>query len=76
MSGLNEKLVYISEPIPEVHDYDVEVPTHTQQNESDTEQDPLNLTIRNSPITIKEPLAPTTPVMQTPFFAIAKSNLS
>src|SRR6266481_7498548 len=25
-SGLNEKLVYVSEPIPEVHDYDVEIP--------------------------------------------------
>ncbi len=24
-SGLNEKLVYISEPIPEVHDYNVKV---------------------------------------------------
>jgi len=40
------------------------------------EQDPLDLTIQNSPITIKEPLALTTPVEQTPFFAIAKSNLS
>ena len=75
-SGLNEKLVYVSEPIPEVHDYDVEVPTRTQQSESDTEQDPLDLTIRNSPITIKEPLTLTTPIEQTPFFAIAKSNLS
>ncbi len=75
-SGLNEKLVYVSEPIPEVHNYDVKVPTHTQQSESDTEQDPLNLAIRNSPITVKEPLAPTTPVVQTPFFTIAKSNLS
>ncbi len=75
-SGLSEKLVYISEPIPEVHDYDVEVHTRAQQSESDTEQDPLDLTIRNSPIGIKEPLAPTTPVAQTPFFTIAKSNLS
>ncbi len=25
-SGLNEKLVYVSEPIPEVHNYDVKVP--------------------------------------------------
>src|SRR6266481_380654 len=75
-SGLNKKLVYISEPIPEVHNYDVEVPTRTQRSESDTEQDPLDLTIRNSPITIKEPLTLTTPIEQTPFFAIAKSNLS
>ncbi len=42
MSGLNKKLVYISEPIPEIHDYDVEVPTHTRQSKSDTEQDPLD----------------------------------
>jgi len=75
-SGLSDKLVYVSEPIPEVHNYDVKVPTHTQQSESDTEQDPLNLAIRNSPIDVKEPLAPTTPVVQNPFFAIAKSNLS
>ncbi len=73
-SGLNEKLVYISEPIPEVHDYDVEVPTCN--SESEPEQDPLNITIRNSPTILKEPLAPTTPVTQTPFFAIAKSDLS
>ncbi len=75
-SGLNEKLIYISEPIPEVHDYDVEVHTHAQQSESNMEQDPLDLTIRNSPIGIKEPLTLTTPVAQTPFFTIAKSNLS
>src|SRR6266436_376283 len=75
-SGLSEKLVYVSEPIPEVHDYDVEVPTHTQQSESETEQDLLDITIRNSPTIIKEPLAPTTPIMQTPFFTIAKSDLS
>src|SRR6266446_4272672 len=49
-SGLNEKLVYVSEPIPEVHDYDVEVPTRTRQSDSETEQDPLDITIRNSPI--------------------------
>ncbi len=76
MSSLNEKLVYVSEPIPEVHDYNIEVPTHIQQSESDTEPDPLDFTIRNSPITIKEPLVPTTPIVQNPFFAIAKSNLS
>ncbi len=75
-SGSNEKLIYLSEPIPEVHDYDIEVPTRTHQSESDTEQDPLDITIRNSPINVKEPLAPTTPVVQIPFFAIAKSNLS
>ncbi len=40
------------------------------------EQDPLDITIRNSPAIIKEPLAPTTPVTQTPFFAIAKNDLS
>ncbi len=67
-SGLSEKLVYVSEPIPEVHNYNVEVPTHTQQSESETEQDLLDITIRNSPTIIKEPLAPTTPIMQTPFF--------
>jgi len=75
-SGLNEKLIYISEPIPEVHDYDVEVPSRTHQSESETEQDSLNIAIRNSPAIIKEPLAPTTPTTQTPFFAISKSNLS
>jgi len=75
-SGLNEKLVYVSEPIPEVHDYDIKVPIRTQQSESETEPDPLDVTIQNSPINVKEPLAPTTPVTQTPFFTIAKSNLS
>ncbi len=75
-SRLNEKLVYVSEPIPEVHDYDIEVHTRTQQSESDTEQDPLDLTIRNTPVNIKDPLAPTTPIVPMPFFAIAKSNLS
>jgi len=75
-SSLNEKLVYVSEPIPEVHNYDVKVPSHTHQSESEMEQDPLDITIRNSPAIVKEPLTPTTPVTQTPFFAIAKSNLS
>ncbi len=75
-SGLNEKLVYISEPIPEVHDYDVEVPTRTRQSNSETEQDPIDITIRNTPINIKDPLVPSTPDMQTPFFSIAKSDLS
>src|SRR6266446_1969372 len=75
-SGLNEKLVYVSEPIPEVHDYDVEVPTRTRQSNSETEQDPLDITIRNNPINIKDPLAPPTPDTQIPFFSIAKSDLS
>ncbi len=75
-SGLNEKLVYVSEPIPEVHDYDIEIPTCARNSESETEPDPLDITIHNSPTILKEPLAPTTPVTMTPFFAIAKSDLS
>ncbi len=75
-SGLNKKLVYVSEPIPEVHDYDVKVPIRAQQSESETEQDPLDITIQNSPAIIKDPLAPATPVTQNPFFAIAKSDLT
>src|SRR6266403_2057654 len=75
-SSQNEKLVYISEPIPEIHDYDVEVPTHTCNSKSEPEQDPLDITIRNSPATLKDPLAPTTPITHTPFFAITKSDLS
>ncbi len=75
-SGLNEKLVYVLEPIPEVHDYDVEVPTCIRNSKSEPEQDPLDITIRNSPAILKEPLAPVTPVTQTPFFAISKSDLS
>ncbi len=75
-SGLNEKLVYVSEPIPEIHDYDVEVPSHTHQSETKTEQDLLDIAIQNSPAIIKEPLAPITPTTQTPFFAITKSDLS
>jgi len=66
----------VSEPIPEIHDYDVEVPVRTQQSESETEQDPLDITIRNSPAVIKDPLALTTPTTPGPFFAIAKSDLS
>ncbi len=76
MTGLNEKLVYVSEPIPEVHDYDVEIPIRSHQSESDTEQDPLDTIIRNSPINVKDPLAPVTPDVQTPFFSIAKSDFS
>ncbi len=75
-TGLNKKLIYVSEPIPEIHNYNIKVPTHTHQSESDTEQDPLDITIRNSPINIKDPLAPITPDIQIPFFSIAKSNLS
>jgi len=75
-SSLNEKLVYVSEPIPEVHNYNVEVPICTHQSESDTERDPLDTIIRNSPINVKDPLAPATPDIQTPFFSIAKSDFS
>ncbi len=74
-SGLNEKLVYVSEPVPEIHDYNIEVPTHAHNSESEPEQDPLDITIRNSPTILKEPLTPTMPITQTPFFAIAKSDL-
>src|SRR6266436_4504036 len=59
-TGLNEKLVYVSEPIPEVHDYDVEVPTRMRQSDSEPDQDPLDVAIRNSPVNIKDPLAPST----------------
>ncbi len=45
-------------------------------SKSDTEKDPLNITIRNSPALLKEPLALETPTIPTPFFAIAKSDLS
>ncbi len=70
----NEKLVYLSEPIPEVHDYDVEVPTHNSKSES--EKDPFDIAICNSPAILKELLAPDTPITPTPFFAVAKNNLS
>ncbi len=72
----NEKLVYVSEPIPEVHNHDVPALDYTRHSDSETEQDPLNITIRNSPINVKDPLAPPTPDIQTPFFSIAKSDLS
>ncbi len=75
-TGQNEKLVYVSEPIPEIHDYNIEVPTHARNSKSEPEQDPLDITIRNSPTILKEPLAPITPITQTPFPAISKSNLS
>ena len=72
----NEKLVYLSEPIPEIHNYNIEVPVRTRDSESEPEQDPLDTTIHNSPAILKEPLAPETPVAPTPFFAVAKNNLS
>src|SRR6266481_3405074 len=72
----DNKLVYISEPIPEIHDYNVEIPTCARNSESEPEQDPLDITIHNSPAILKEPLAPDTPVTPTPFFAVAKSDLS
>ncbi len=72
----DDKLVYISEPIPEIHDYDVEVPTCTRNSKSEPEQDPLDIAIHNSPATLKEPLAPNTPITPTPFFAVAKNDLS
>ncbi len=72
----NEKLVYLSEPTPGIHDYDVEVPTHTHNSESELEKDPLDATIHNSPALLKEPLAPNTPITPVPFFAVAKNNLS
>src|SRR6266403_1302277 len=75
-SGINEKLVYVSEPIPEVHDHDVPALDYIRHSDSETEQDPLDITIRNSPINIKDPLAPLTPDTQTPFFSIAKSDFS
>ncbi len=75
-TGLNEKLVYISEPIPEVHDHDVPALDYTHHSDSETEQDPLDITIQNSPIIVKDPLAPPTPDTQTLFFSIAKSDLS
>ncbi len=52
----DNKLVYISEPIPEIHNYDVEVHTCARNSKSKPEQDPLDTTIRNSPAILKEPL--------------------
>ncbi len=70
----DEKLVYLSEPIPEIHDYDVDVFRH--DSELEPEKDPLDTTIQNSPAILKEPLAPDTPITPTPFFTVAKSDLS
>ncbi len=75
-TNTDDKPVYLSEPVPEIHDYDVEVPTHARNSESELEQDPLGITIRNSPAILKEPLAPDTPITPTPFFAVAKNDLS
>ena len=75
-NGLNKKLVYISEPFPEIHNYDVEVPTQTRNSELEPEPDALNIAICQSPAILKKPLAPTTPTTQNPFFAIAKSDFS
>src|SRR6266446_5540507 len=59
-SGLNEKLVYVTEPTPEVHDPDVPALDYTRHSNSETTQDPLDITIRNSPIILKVPLPPPT----------------
>jgi len=72
----DDKLVYLSEPVPKIHNYDIKVPTCAHNSESEPEQDPLNTAIHNSPALLKEPLAPETPITPTPFFAIAKNNLS
>src|SRR6266404_9718445 len=72
----NEKLIYLSEPIPEIHDHDVEVHTQARNSESESEQDPLDITIRNSLAILKEPLTPDTPITPTPFFTVAKNDLS
>jgi len=67
------------DPCPDIHDYDVELPkrtTNTSASDSETEKDPLNVTICNSPALLKEPLALETPITPTPFFAIARSDLS
>jgi len=61
--------------VPEIHNYNVEVPTHTHSSELEPEKDPLDITICNSSALLKEPLAPDTPITSTPFFAIAKSDL-
>jgi len=75
-TNADNKPVYLSEPIPKIHDYDIEIPTHTCNSKSEPEQDPLDTAICNSPTILKEPLAPETPVTPTPFFTVAKNNLS
>jgi len=73
-TNANNKPVYLSEPIPEIHNYNVEVPMQT--SESEPEQDPFNIAIHNSPIMLKEPFALDTPTTPTPFFTVAKNDLS
>ena len=75
-TNADNKPIYLLVPIPEIHDYDVEVPTCAWNSESEPEQDPLDTAIRNSPAILKEPLAPKTPITPTPFFAVTKNNLS
>src|SRR6266436_3185449 len=75
-STVNEKLVYLSKPIPRIHNYNVKVPTQTHNSKSELEKDPLDDTICNSPALLKEPLTPDTPITPTPFFTIVKNNLS
>src|SRR6266436_2962776 len=73
-----DKLVYLLEPFPEIHDHNIEVPKYTipktPPSELDTERDPFDITICNSPALLKEPLVPETPTSLTPFFAITKSD--
>jgi len=74
-----DKLVSLSPPCPEIHDYDIELPkqlTDAPTSKLETEKDPLNITICNSPALLKEPLALKTPTAPTSFFAITKSDLS
>ncbi len=75
-TNADNKPIYLPEPVPKIHDYNVEVPAQICNSESEPEQDPLDTAIRNSPAILKEPLAPETPVTPTPFFAVAKNNLS
>jgi len=73
-----DKLVYLANPCPDIHDYDTELPKRISDaptSKSDTEKDPLNITIHNSPALLKEPLALETPVTPTPFFSITKNDL-
>src|SRR6266436_5929175 len=75
-TNTDDKPIYLSEPVSEIHDYNVEVPTHARNSESEPEQDPLDTTIHNSPAILKEPLTSETPIIPTPFFAVTKNNLS
>ncbi len=75
-----DKLIYLAELFPGIHNYNIEVfkqTTHdTPTSKSETEKDPLNITIHNSPALLKEPLSLETPTIPMPFFAITKSDLS